>query len=228
LLLNILFSDNLTADQAVIIFLISLFVFIFSLSIHEFAHGLVAYKMGDDTPKLSGRLTLNPFKHLDISGFVCFALFGVGWAKPIPVNPLKFKKYRTGIKWVSASGIIANILLGLLTAGIYAVLISTVGIPNTAMQYVYYTLDSFMLVNSFLALFNMLPIYPLDGFNFITSFMNSNNKFIHFSIKNGLRILMGVLLASILIEFMFNVDILAYYLSLLYDWVFRPIAYLGV
>lgn len=230
MLLHILFSDNLTPNQAVIIFLISLFVFMFSLSFHEFAHGFIAYKMGDDTPKLSGRLTLNPFKHLDISGFVCFAVFGVGWAKPIPINPLKFKKYRTGIRWVSLAGIIANVLLGLISAGLHAVLIATVGVPNVAMQYVYYTLDTFMLVNSFLALFNILPIYPLDGFNFITSFMKSNNKFIHYGIKYGLRILFGVLLTCVLIEFMFNIniDILSYYLSLLYDWVFRPIAFLGV
>lgn len=228
MLINILFSNNLNADQAVIIFLISLVVFMFSLAMHEFAHGFAAYKMGDDTPKLAGRLTLNPFSHLDLTGFICFAIFGVGWAKPVPINPIKFKKYRKGIRWVSISGVLVNVLLGLLAAGIHAVLLATVGIPNTAMQYVYYALDTIMWVNSFLAMFNILPIYPLDGFNFITSFMKSSNKFIHFSIRNGLKIVIGLLLASTLIEFMFNIDIFAYYLSVLYEWVFSKIAFIGV
>ena len=228
MLINILFSNNLNADQAVIIFIISLVVFMFSLAMHEFAHGFAAHKMGDDTPKLAGRLTLNPFSHLDLTGFICFALFGVGWAKPVPINPIKFKKYRKGIRWVSISGVLVNVLLGLLAAGIHAVLLATVGIPNTAMQYVYYALDTIMWVNSFLAMFNILPIYPLDGFNFITSFMKSSNIFIHFSIRNGLKIVIGLLLASTLIEFMFNIDIFAYYLSVLYEWVFSKIAFIGV
>lgn len=229
MLYYILFNTSLTPEQAVILFLISLFSFMFSLTIHEFAHGLVAYKMGDDTPKLSGRLTIDPFKHLDLKGFILFMLLGVGWAKPIPVNPTKFKKYRTGIRLVSISGVLANLTIGLISAGLYALLGATV--PNgsvAGIEYVYLTLQYLMLINSFLAMFNILPIHPLDGFNFITSFMKSNNKFIYNGIKNGFKILIGILLGSLLIEIMFNVDILGFYLSLLYDWFFVPIASLGV
>ena len=96
------------------------------------------------------------------------------------------------------------------------------------MEYVYTVLDWIMFINSYLAMFNLIPIYPLDGFNFITSFMKSNNKFIHYSIKNGFKIVLGVLIASIAFELLFNFDIIAHYLSLLYDWVLHPIANLGV
>ncbi len=228
MLYYIIYNNYSTPEQAVLLFIISLAVFIFSIALHELAHGFTAYKMGDDTAKLAGRLTLNPFKHLTISGFIMFIFLGVGWAKPVPINPLKFKKYRKGIRLVSISGVLTNIVLGLLSAGLYALLISMVGVPNMAMQYVYFALSSTMLVNSFLAMFNILPIYPLDGFNFVTSFMKSNNKFIHYVIKNGFKIVLGILIGSLIFELFFNIDLISYYLSLLYDWVFVPIANLGV
>ena len=211
-----------------LMFLISILVFFVSLSAHEFAHGLMALKMGDKTAKLAGRLTMNPLKHLDKSGFLCFALLGVGWAKPIPINHLNFKKFKTGMRLVSLAGIFANILLGLLSAGLYAVLLITVGAEIVAMQYVYLILEYFMLVNSFLALFNILPIHPLDGFNFVASFMRNDNKFIRFSLKNGFKILLGALLFGLFTQLMFGFDILDWYLSILYNYVFIPIASLGV
>jgi len=227
-LIDILFNETLSIDSALMIFLISLVVFVFSLTIHEFAHAFVAYKMGDITPKQAGRVTLNPFKHLSLMGFVLFLFVGIGWAKPVPINPTKFKKYRVGIRWVSIAGVLANILLALISAVLHAVLMNTVGTPTTSMEYVYTVLDWIMFINSYLAMFNLIPIYPLDGFNFITSFMKSNNKFIHYSIKNGFKIVLGVLIASIAFELLFNFDIIAHYLSLLYDWVLHPIANLGV
>ncbi|MBR6778791.1 MAG: site-2 protease family protein [Clostridia bacterium] len=226
-MLNFLYETTLTPEQAVMVFIISIFAFIFSLTIHEFAHGLVALKMGDDTAKLSGRLTLNPFKHLTIGGFLCFMILGVGWAKPMPVNPIKFKKYRKGIRLVSISGIVANVVLGLIAAIIHAVLIATVGIPNMAMEYLYLLLQYFMIINSYLALFNLLPIYPLDGFNFVTSFMKADNKFIHNGIKNGIRILFSILLVSLVIELLFGIDLLTWYLSIIYRLIYLPIVLLG-
>ena len=91
-------------------FLISVVVFFISLAMHEFAHGFVAYKMGDPTPKMAGRVTLNPFKHLDLMGFLFFIFFGFGWAKPMPVNPLNFKKYKKGVRLVSIAGVLTNFL----------------------------------------------------------------------------------------------------------------------
>ena len=228
MLLDILFATNLTAEQAIIYFIIKLVVFVFSLVVHEFSHAFMAYKMGDPTAKMAGRLTLNPLKHIDGTGIVIFLLLGIGWAKPVPTNPVRFKKYRKGIRFVSIAGVTSNIIIGVVCAGIFATLKATVGNPTTNMDYVYYVLEYGMIINSYLALFNLIPIYPLDGFNFVTSFMKSQNKFIYFSLKNGFKIVLGVLCACLIADVMFNINLLEWYLSLLYNWVFKPIAELGV
>lgn len=228
MLYYILFNNYNSPEQAVILFLITVVVFFISLTVHEFAHALTAYKMGDNTAKLSGRLTLNPFKHLSFLGFIFFLLFGIGWAKPTPVNPLNFKKYRQGIRIVSSSGVVANFILGLIASIIYAILMNTVGTVNLAMDYIFIILEYFMIVNSFLALFNILPIYPLDGFKFVTSFMRADNKFIHFSIKNSNIIILLILALSLIIEAFTNFSILSWYLSIIYNYIYIPLALLGV
>lgn len=228
MLYYILFNQDLTAEEAVIHFLITIGVFMISLTIHEFAHAFAAHKMGDNTAKLAGRMTLNPFKHLNLSGFVFFMLMGVGWAKPVPINPLNFKKYKTGTRVVSISGVLANFLLGLVSAIICAILFAIVGMEVAAMEYVYTILLYFMMVNSFLALFNILPIPPLDGFNFVASFLKGENRFIKFMARNGYRILITIIIVSLITDLLFGIDILSLYLSLLYDWVFLPITFLGI
>lgn len=228
MLYYILFSSNLTAQEAVVIFLITIVAFFISLAVHEFAHGFTAVKMGDPTPKLAGRVTLNPFKHISLSGLLCFALLGVGWAKPMPINPLNFKKYRKGIRLTSIAGILANFILGLICAIIFALIIAFAPVSNVYIEYILLTLQYFMLVNSFLALFNILPIYPLDGFNFVTSFMKADNKFIQYNVRNGFKILLGILLATVLIDLLFGFDILDFYLSLIYNYIYMPIGLLGV
>ena len=91
-----------------------LLVLIISLSLHEFGHAYVAYKQGDITPKYQGRVTLNPLAHIDPIGFLCCALFGFGWAKPVEINPLKFRNYKSGIFKVSIAGVTANLILSFL------------------------------------------------------------------------------------------------------------------
>lgn len=228
MLYYILFNNNLTAEQAVTHFLITIFVFMISLTLHEFAHGLAAVKMGDPTPKLAGRLSLNPFKHLDLKGFMFFVFLGIGWAKPMPVNPMNFKKLKKGTRIVSIAGVIANFLLGLIAAVGLCVLFATVTTTSIVLEYVVEILIYFMLVNSFLFMFNILPIYPLDGFNFITTFMKSENKFIKFNLKKGFSLLMIILLVSIVIDVMFGFDIFDFYLTILYNYIYLPICSLGV
>ena len=102
---------NFTGTDLIIAGIAMLLTLIISLSMHELAHAFVAYKNGDDTAKLMGRLTLNPIAHLDPMGLLFCIIFGFGWAKPVPVNPLKFKKYRSGMAWVSVAGVITNYIL---------------------------------------------------------------------------------------------------------------------
>ena len=200
----------------------------FSLSVHEFAHAVSAYAMGDKTAKMAGRMTLNPFKHIDLSGFILFIFLGVGWAKPVPVNPMNFKKFKKGNRIVSVSGVLANFFLGLIAAITCAILFVTVGVEVAAMEYVYTVLFYLMLVNSFLALFNLLPFAPLDGFNFIATFLKPDNKFLNKMLHNGFRILIVLIVISLFTDIFFGVDIFSWYLSVLYNYVYVPITFIGV
>jgi len=224
LLYYILYNQNLTPEEAVIHFLITIAVFMISLTVHEFAHAFSAYKMGDPTAKLAGRMTLNPFKHLNLFGFIMFMLLGVGWAKPVPINPLNFKKYKKGTRWVSISGVLANFVLAVFAAIIFVVLSLTVGIGGNLMFWIYYILIYLIIINGFLLMFNILPIPPLDGFNFVTSFMKSENKFIKFMARNGAKLLIGIILISLIADLLFGFDILSFYLSLFSEVIFRIIS----
>lgn len=229
MLYYILFQTNLTAREAVIHFLITIFVYIFSLTLHEFSHAFVAYKCGDPTPKLSGRMTINPLKHMDFMGFLLFILLGIGWAKPVPVNPTNFKKYKKGSRLVSIAGVAANFTIGLLAAVTYAILLATVGLQvGVVMQYVYAILVYLMLVNSFLFMFNILPIPPLDGFRFISTFAKPDNKFLNYMARNGMKLLLGFLFLGVFTDLLFGFDIFSIYLQLLFDFVYTPITWLGV
>lgn len=224
MLISILLNNNLDPLDAVIQFLMIVFVFAFSLSLREFFRAFAAYKMGDGTAKSMGMMTINPIKHIDPAGFLFFVLLGVGWSKPVPINPANFKDYRKGIRWVSVAGVLVNFVFGLVASIIYLVFYRTLGCPNEAMGYFYLLLQIIMQINSFLVLFNILPIYPLAGFDFLTSFMRSNNKFIYFNFKNGVKILYGILIVSVLFELLFGFDLFALYLNLLYNYVYLPIA----
>lgn len=224
MLISILLNNNLDPLDAVIQFLMIVFVFAFSLSLREFFRAFAAYKMGDGTAKSMGMMTINPIKHIDPAGFLFFVLLGVGWSKPVPINPANFKDYRKGIRWVSAAGVLVNFVFGLVASIVYLVFNRTLGCPNEAMGYFYLLLQIIMQINSFLVLFNILPIYPLAGFDFVTSFMRPNNKFIYFNFKNGVKILYGILIVSVLFELLFGFDLFALYLNLLYNYVYLPIA----
>ena len=217
---------GVSAKDAIMFFLIATFVFFISIMLHELAHGFVAYKMGDATPKIAGRLTLNPFKHMEVSGFLCFLFLGVGWAKPMPVNPLNFKKYKKGTRLVAIAGVLANFLLGLVAAIIFAIM-AKCGATGEFASFIYLVLTYFIIVNSALAMFNFLPLAPLDGFRFIASFMKPNNKFIKFNERHGYSILLLLILGSIVIEFFTGFDLFNAYLNLLTNYVFAPITWLG-
>lgn len=228
MLYYILLNTDLSAIEIVTHFLITIFVYMLSLTVHEFFHAFVAFKCGDPTAKLAGRMTLNPISHLNVSGLVMFILLGFGWAKPVPINPLNFKKYKKGSRAVALAGVLANFALGLLAAIIYTILLSTVGFSSNVMIWIKHILLYIMLVNSILIMFNMLPVPTMDGYNFILTFMKGENKFTRFMTLHGFKLLFGFVILGSLTDLLFGVDIFSVYLGLINDFVYVPITWLGV
>ncbi|MBQ7335228.1 MAG: site-2 protease family protein [Clostridia bacterium] len=152
--------------------LLSLPVIIFALTVHETAHGFVAWKCGDNTAYNLGRLTLNPLKHLDPIGFLSMLIFGYGWAKPVPINTRNFRNPKRGMALSAAAGPAANLLLGAISAVLY-------GFCVAWYNYLSYTIDNafflqcvevminlFMLgalYNFLFMAFNLIPVPPFDG-----------------------------------------------------------------
>ena len=205
---NILFG-NYNAIQKILLLVAFVFSAMLAISFHEFAHGFAAYKMGDMTAKAQGRLTLNPVSHFDPFGLAMFLLVGFGFARPVPVNPYNFKKLRQGMIVVSFAGVIANFIQMLLAFGLmvgfgYAYLMHMTSVMYDFVYYLLYFLFYFSLyaclLNAVLIAFNLLPIYPLDGFRVVESVTPYDNVYVRFMRRYGQYILIGI----VLIGFMFR------------------------
>ena len=136
-----------------------------ALTFHEYAHAYVAYRHGDDTAKQSGRLTLNPLRHLDPLGTIMIFLVHFGWAKPVPVNPYQLRNPKKDMLWISAAGPLANMVLALISGILIRLVFAFGGAPerdSVAGVLVFMVVMS-LQINLALAIFNILPIAPLDG-----------------------------------------------------------------
>jgi Zn-dependent protease len=187
----------------------------FSLCTHEWAHAFAAYKSGDPTAKHLGRLTINPFRHIDPIGAALLLFAGFGWAKPVPVNALNFEHPRKGMFFTSIAGIVSNLIMAFLSVGILSLVkLIDVAAASNYVAYVYYLLFYFFLfmvsINIVLFLFNLLPVFPLDGFRIVETFTRPGNRFLRFMQKNGFLILLSLLLLGVMFQ---EVDILGYYLN---------------
>lgn len=132
-----------------------------ALAIHEYAHAVAAVRLGDPGPKLDGRLTLNPLPHLDPIGTIMLFLFSFGWAKPVMVDPRRFQNPRRDMMWVALAGPVSNILLAFALSRVAPLLLTIV--PHTVLPATITFLQVAIQLNIWLAVFNMLPLPPLDG-----------------------------------------------------------------
>ena len=181
------------------VLIILLPILIFSLCFHEFSHGYIAYKLGDHTAARNGRLTLNPLAHLDPIGSLMILFVGFGWAKPVPVNPVNFSNPRIDMMKVAFAGPASNLLLAF-TGGLMMRLVNIVGLLQSEMfiQTLYY----FIFINISLAVFNMIPIAPLDGSQIFGNMISKNNPELAWKLQMyGPKILMGIILIGMVTPF---------------------------
>ncbi len=160
-MLGELISGNIGFTDAIVYILSTLAVVFLTLPIHEFAHAFTADRLGDPTPRYQGRLTVNPFAHIDYVGSLCILLFGFGWARPVQVNNFNFKKPKIGMALVALAGPVSNLIVAFVS-----LLLGNLILSFNPTLVLYYLVSFFYFVariNVYLAVFNLIPIPPLDG-----------------------------------------------------------------
>ena len=156
-----------------------------ALTLHEYAHAYVANLLGDDTAKQNGRLSLNPLRHLDLLGTIMIFLVHFGWAKPVPINPYRLKNPKKDMLWISAAGPLANMILALVSGLLLRLFFDVAGttarhsVPGVFSMMVFMS----MQINLALAIFNMLPISPLDGSKIFSGLLPDKYAHIFFSFE---------------------------------------------
>lgn len=190
----------------ILFLLASLIAVVFVFAPHEYAHAFVAYKNGDPTAKMRGRMTLNPFKHIDPAGFVLCALVGFGWAKPVPVDPYNFRNYKKGMFTTAVAGVIVNYIIAFFAYLIYVVIYRFFdpGDSTFLIYFEYFLRMIFYLIFAYSLysfVFNLLPLYPLDGFRVVEAATRQVNPVQRFLRNYGQLILIILLIESFLCGF---------------------------
>jgi len=173
---------------------VRLAVLFICLPVHEFAHAWAAYRLGDNTAARQGRLTLNPFVHLDIFGGLLLLFVGFGWAKPVPVDPMVFRRPRRDMAIVAAAGPLANLIMAIIMMSVAKIIIHTAG-PAFPVFEAVQVLSIMLSINLVLAAFNLLPVPPLDGSKLLGALLPDRH---YFAMMRYERIIMLVLIVLML------------------------------
>lgn len=185
-----LLGNGLLGAGALQYYLVRAAVMLIAIPFHEAAHALVSHLLGDDTAKNAGRLSLNPVRHFDLMGAVCMVLAGVGWAKPVGIDPRRFKNPKAGMAVSAAAGPVANLLLAFGAMILYKVVSYAAlnGAPSVLFDFLWYMIT----MNISLAVFNLLPVPPFDGSRIFLFFLPQ--KYYFKAMKYERYIMVAVLL----------------------------------
>lgn len=173
-MLRYMLSGSLSFQEAIMQVLAICMIVFLVMPLHELAHGFIAYKLGDNTAKNMGRLKFNPMAHIDKVGAIMILLVGFGWAKPVPVNPRNFKNPKAGMALCALAGPLSNVLAAFLGACLYQLLLILFysGVMNaTICGALVLFINYFIVINISLAVFNLIPVPPLDGSKILFAFL---------------------------------------------------------
>lgn len=226
-MLYTLISYNIDFKTKAIYFVCYLLALIVGFTVHEYAHARTAVACGDPTPKLYGRCTLNPLAHIDVGGFLSFILLGFGWAKPVPINVLNFQSdYKRKTFLVSIMGVLFNIAIAFVFIVLGNLWLKLDAFNGWGFEFFIYFFPMFIQINLILFIFNLIPIYPLDGFNAISAYLRYENKFVLFMRKYGPMILWGMLIVLFVVEYIWDFSLmgtLVYYVGYPMNWLVSKI-----
>lgn len=199
---------NIFTKEGLIAFLYTLPALLISLSIHEYAHAWMAYKQGDITQKIRGRLSLDPFKHIDSMGFLCIALFGVGWGKPVMIDDRNFKNRAKGTMLTALAGPVSNLLLALLFTIVLKLLIMTgvlTTVATTTIGGIFLTMFLYTIqFNIIFGIFNLIPLPPLDGSKVLEYFLPQKLKGIMYTLERYSFIIILVIFCTNIASYIIN------------------------